>query len=371
MGGVDWSSPWRCGSPARRSTKVRRDFSLGVVLVLLGYLNQGSVRMSRWVAGPIVVRCLVALPSVASAATPAVSTQPATAISNTRATLNATINPAGQRTTYAFQYGQTTGYGAQTAFHSAGSGTVAVKVKATLGGLIPGTVYHFRIVAGNASGLSVGRDRAFRTTGRPPPTVVTGPAINAGRQGATLTGFVNPMGLASNFRFQFGLSPFYGLQTNPVSLPPSNAVLPVSFGVGGLAAHRLYHYRLVASTSSGTIAGSDAVFDTGRFAPRGVTRNTTPRRLRSRPYVLTTTGRVRLPSGFPPVFACKGVVRIRYQTARRTLVNVVVPLNGACRYFTRVTIRRSITGSFRVRARFLGNALLTPHSARSQRIRVG
>ena len=326
--------------------------------------------MNRWLAGPIAVACLLLAPSVA-AASPSVVTQPATGISNTRATLNATVNPAGQRTSYAFQFGQTTGYGTQTTVHSAGSGTVAVKVKATLGGLIPGTVYHFRIVAGNASGLSVGRDRAFRTTGRPPPAAVTGPAINTGLQGATLTGFVNTMGLAGTFLFQFGSSPFYGLQTNPVSLPATNAVVPVSFGVSGLAAHRLYHYRLVATTQSGTNNANDRVFVTGRFAPRGVTRNTTPRRLRSRPYVLTTTGRVRLPSGFPPVFACKGVVRIRYQTARRTLVNVVVPLNGACRYFAQVTIRRSISGSLRVRARFLGNALLTPRSARSQKIRVG
>ena len=46
-----------------------------------------------------------------------------------------------------------------------------------------------------------------------------------------------------------------------------------------------------------------------------------PRRLRTRPYVLTTTGTLRLPTGFPPAQACKGVVRIRYLSGRSTVVN--------------------------------------------------
>jgi hypothetical protein len=148
----------------------------------------------------------------------------------------------------------------------------------------------------------------------------------------------------------------------------------VAIPVIGLAAHRLYHYRLVGSTASGTIAGVDQVFATGRFALRGITRNTRPRRLTSRPYVLTTAGTLRLPAGFPPAQACTGVVRIRYQSGRRTVVRVVVPvipLNGLCRYFTQVTIQRSLSGPVHVRARFLGNALLTPRSAHSQTIRVG
>ena len=323
--------------------------------------------MNRLIAAPIALACLAAAPAAASAASPSVATAPASSISNTKATLNATINPGGQRTTYAFQYGGTSAYGVQTTVHSLAAGQAAVKVKAALSGLTSGTVYHFRILAGNASGSVVGADRTFKTTGSPPPpppAVLTG-AANTTRHGATLTGLINPLGRATSYYFQFGLTGFYGLQTAVLALPASNAIIPVSFPVAGLATHRLYHYRLVATSRSGTAAGVDQVFTTGRFAA-GLTRNT-----RSRgSHVLTSSGLLQLPGGFPPAQACQGVVRIRFQTARRTLANVRVAVNTLCRYTARVTIRGSFRGRLRVRARFLGNALLTPHSARSQTVSV-
>src|SRR6267154_1109188 len=103
--------------------------------------------MRRWIAVPIVFGSLLWAASVASAATPAVFTNAASAISNTKATLNGTVKAGGQPTSYAFQYGLSSAYTTQTPAHSAGSGFVNVKVKAALSRLLPGTRYHFRIVA--------------------------------------------------------------------------------------------------------------------------------------------------------------------------------------------------------------------------------
>ncbi|HVR04532.1 MAG TPA: hypothetical protein VMS02_00735, partial [Solirubrobacteraceae bacterium] len=67
-------------------------------------------------------------------------------------------------TTYYFQYGPTTAYGSQTALGSAGAGTGAVHVSAAVTGLAPLAVYHYRLIAVNATGATTGTGVAFRTT---------------------------------------------------------------------------------------------------------------------------------------------------------------------------------------------------------------
>src|SRR5262249_27339822 len=68
---------------------------------------------------------------------PTVPTGSPTAITSTAATIAGTINPNGLSTTYHFEYGTTTSYGAQTPSPdgSAGSGTTATSVSANLSGL--------------------------------------------------------------------------------------------------------------------------------------------------------------------------------------------------------------------------------------------
>src|SRR5947209_6354607 len=129
--------------------------------------------------------------AVAAAATsPAVVTGGTSNVSQHSAVLHGTVNPNGSSTTYFFQWGLTDGYGFNGKPHSAGSGTKAVAVQQTAGGLIPGTTYHYRLVATNQSGTSFGADRTFKTAGHPPPGVATGPATQLNTTGATLTGSV-------------------------------------------------------------------------------------------------------------------------------------------------------------------------------------
>jgi plastocyanin len=106
-------------------------------------------------------------------AAPVVSTGSASAVSETEATLNGTVNPSGQEASYYFEYGTTTAYGSKTDEAPAGEGTAAAARSASVSGLAPGTTYHFRIVAENATGTKRGADRTFKTTGgapvEPPP----------------------------------------------------------------------------------------------------------------------------------------------------------------------------------------------------------
>jgi hypothetical protein len=94
---------------------------------------------------------------------PVVVTRRATNISQTSATLNGTVNPEGQATSYSFQYGTTSAYGSQTPSTSAGSGAEAAAVSAAIGSLAPNTTYHYRLAATNANGTSYSHDFSFRT----------------------------------------------------------------------------------------------------------------------------------------------------------------------------------------------------------------
>jgi hypothetical protein len=195
-----------------------------------------------------------------SAAAPVVTTKAATSVTSTGAKLNGTVNPNGQATTYFFDYGTTTSYGSKTAVVSAGSGTKAVTVSATLTGLASGAVYHFRIEATSSAGTTVGSDMTFGSTG--PPAVQTGTAQGASTSGATLTGTVNPEGNTTSWYFQYGTTTGYGSQTASKSAGSGNTVTGVSAVVSSLVAGTTYHYRLVATSSAGTTYGSDVTFTT-------------------------------------------------------------------------------------------------------------
>src|SRR5207249_2559995 len=100
---------------------------------------------------------------------PTVETNPASAITQTGATLNATVNPNGATVSECqFEYGATEAYGSSVPCSSSpGSGSSPVAVSASLSGLAPNTSYHFRISATNAGGTSKGSDRSFTTLGPP------------------------------------------------------------------------------------------------------------------------------------------------------------------------------------------------------------
>ncbi|MGN6189912.1 MAG: fibronectin type III domain-containing protein [Conexibacter sp.] len=88
-------------------------------------------------------------------------------VGSTSATLKATVNPQGAATTYHFEYGTTTAYGASAPVPdaSAGSGSSDKNVSVDVDNLQPGTTYHFRVVATNAAGTTEGGDHTFTTRG--------------------------------------------------------------------------------------------------------------------------------------------------------------------------------------------------------------
>ncbi|HEY3946065.1 MAG TPA: hypothetical protein VGL78_12630 [Solirubrobacteraceae bacterium] len=94
------------------------------------------------------------------------STEPAASITEEAAidvasssvTLSAEVLDYGLATTFRFEYGTTTQYGASTT-----SKPVAYPVTASLGELQPSTTYHFRLVTENEAGTARGADATFTT----------------------------------------------------------------------------------------------------------------------------------------------------------------------------------------------------------------
>jgi len=99
------------------------------------------------------------------AAVPAINGESATDVHSEGAVIQARINPGGAETDYHFEFGTSAAYGTSVPVPSAsaGSGRVFESVQIQLSGLAPGTTYHYRLSATNASGTNLGIDRTFTT----------------------------------------------------------------------------------------------------------------------------------------------------------------------------------------------------------------
>jgi phosphodiesterase/alkaline phosphatase D-like protein len=205
---------------------------------------------------------------------PVVKTGRATDIEVHTAVLHGSVNPNGAATSYWFEYGTTKSYGSQTTVKFLRARNHTTQVSATVRGLAPDTVYHFRLDASNSGGSATGADHKFKT-GNPyqaSPVVKTRRATDVKVRTAILHGSVNPNGAATTYWFEYGTTKSYGSQTTVKFLRARNHTIEVSATVRGLAPHTVYHFRLDASNSGGSATGADRKFQTERKkhpSPRG------------------------------------------------------------------------------------------------------
>jgi len=98
------------------------------------------------------------------AAAPLVSGESVLSVTSGSATFQAQVDPGGFDTRYKFEYGPSEAYGrsAPLVEGDAGEGLSPVTVEAHVQGLLPGAVYHFRVVA-QSSVTEGGQDRTFTT----------------------------------------------------------------------------------------------------------------------------------------------------------------------------------------------------------------
>jgi uncharacterized protein (TIGR02145 family) len=208
--------------------------------------------------------------SVFAGKKPDATTDIATYIAADSSLLNGTVNANSISTTVSFEYGTDVNYGNSViASQSPLNSMYALHVGAAISGLMPGTTYHYRIVATNSIGTTTGDDMSFTTLGKIPTILRV--QSNVDTASATLFGDVNANDLSTLLTFEYGITSAYGDTAMAKQSPlTGNYITHVSAELKGLNPGTLYHFRLKSVNALGTVNSDDATFTTlGGFPTAG------------------------------------------------------------------------------------------------------
>ncbi len=199
------------------------------------------------------------------------STAPATGVLGTSATLNGSLEPNGLDTHYWFEYGPSPSYGSSTPHEDAGEASAVKLVSATLTGIEPNRIYHYRLVGENSLGFTYGAEDTLTTNAIVPVLGATS-LVSSARTEATLAAVLNPENSETTYEFVFGETSSYGEHTYSVDAGSGLAEEHVeAIGLTGLTPSTTYHYALRASNQAGTVTGPDQTFTTAPASPPAVT----------------------------------------------------------------------------------------------------
>jgi hypothetical protein len=183
---------------------------------------------------------------------PIVTTNAASEVSATDATLNGTVNANGDSTTVTFDYGLDTGYGSSAnASQSPVTGSSNTAVSAAVSSLTCNTTYHFRVKGVNGGGTSNGSDLSF-TTG----ACNTAPVF----VGVTTTLTVNQNSSANDIKSLLHVSDSDASQTETwsQSAAPSHGSLSFSSATAGSGSSDITPGGTITYTPTSGYSGSDS-----------------------------------------------------------------------------------------------------------------
>ncbi len=190
---------------------------------------------------------------------PTVTTNSASSISSTGATLGGNVTNDGGATVTArgIAYGTSSN---PTTGVASGSGTGSFSQ--AVSGLNPGTTYYARAYATNSVGTAYGPQISFTTQSYTPPSVTTNNATNIAQTSATFNGNVTSTGGQSVSRgFQFSTnSSFSGATTRTLSGTQGTGAF--SYNETSLSGSTRYYVRAWAQNDGGRTYGSSISFYT-------------------------------------------------------------------------------------------------------------
>lgn len=94
------------------------------------------------------------------------------------------------------------------------------------------------------------------------PQVSTGLAGSITPESATLTGSVDPNGLGTNYRFEYGSGSKLGARSARANAGSGVTRVAATGGISGLRSNTTYRYRIVAANRKGTVRGRIRTFKT-------------------------------------------------------------------------------------------------------------
>jgi PKD domain/Glycosyl hydrolase family 26 len=193
---------------------------------------------------------------------PQVSSVTATLDSPASATLAADVNPEDVDTTWYFEYGTTASYGSTSPGAPAdiGSGTTSVAVSSELDGLPAGSTYYYALVATNAAGTTISPNHSLRT---PDPPTLAGVTSSQTSTTAQLLAGIDPHGLATTYRFQWGTSSgSLSSATGWSSAGSGTTGVRETVSLSGLQPDTTYYWDVTATNAAGSVTCTTATFTT-------------------------------------------------------------------------------------------------------------
>ena len=217
-----------------------------------------------------------------------VTSEPASAVTATSASFEGELSPGGTAgmLTYQFDY-NTNGTcrvpkisqgeeeeGKQQPPQPSTQATEAVEAKqAHVSGtaleLEPNDTYTFCLVATNVLGEQAQGNEVSVLTGHQVPTIIGVSVANTTSMSATISAEIYPHGEAATYHVQYGLNNAYGSSTPEVSISAQHGPASIQALLTGLAANSEYHYRIVATNSTGSDQSSDGTFTTSETVIAG------------------------------------------------------------------------------------------------------
>jgi hypothetical protein len=205
----------------------------------------------------------------------ATSTDEATEITASTATLNASFDPNGEQTDYRFEYGVgKDNLDLETPLQDGGSTAGLASVSEGVGGLEDYTTYFYRVAATNSLGTSLGPIKSFRTEVPDLPGVGGAASSKVTATSADLSALITPNYGETLYGFEYGETPAYGTQVIGESpLPGDDQGHTVQLAIDGLIPGRTYHFRAIAINFGGIAYGPNVTFAT-LDVPKVLTSNT-------------------------------------------------------------------------------------------------
>ncbi len=203
---------------------------------------------------------------------PIVTTNSASNIYESSATLNGQVNSNGYSAVYYFEYGTNSNFGSNTSYQSIGNGGGNFSVSQSISSLYRNTTYYYRLVAYNSYGTDIGETMTFVTGDNyvgcanggycyNNQSVLTQNATNVNSNSATLNGYVNGSvnGIAW---FEYGnySESNLNLSSSPTNI---NGYSNFSSNLYNLNSGTTYYYRAVVKNGERTIYGQTLSFVTG------------------------------------------------------------------------------------------------------------
>jgi hypothetical protein len=192
----------------------------------------------------------------------------ASEVTTKQATLRGIIDPHGAATTYHFNYGPSTAYGASTPEVAGGSGNGEGTVSEHISGLSPSTTYHVQVIATSNGITHSGADGTFTT--QPGPSATVSDPINVTSSSATLQGAADTSGLSGSYHFEVSATEgSYSTSTSEQPLPAASGSQPVSSPISGLPPGQSLEVRLILTSNEITDTSEAASFATAPLPPEG------------------------------------------------------------------------------------------------------